>query len=278
MGDSMTTKINATTTTGVIVQPDNSGALELQTNNGTTAVTIDTSQNATFAGKVTSAGALTLASNGTTTAVTIDTSQNVGIGTISTNSKLEVLGSVVNTISNAGTEDAATITITNADVSGLGRIAKTLYEIGNLPLASIAGVYTNFNAGGDVGGALAFSTQTNLAGGVVERMRIDSTGNVSITQTPGKYTVDTTGGTTSIANGGTVDYSNASGMLIANNHTNGAVTIYLCGGGSTSVVSNVGTQVGTFAYVAGIGGYRWTNNYGSTANFGFFFVRTRNTA
>jgi hypothetical protein len=47
---------------------------------GTTAITLDTSQNATFAGKVASAGSLLLASNGTTTAVTIDTSQNVGVG------------------------------------------------------------------------------------------------------------------------------------------------------------------------------------------------------
>ena len=37
--------INATTTTGVAVTGDNSGALALQTNNGTTAVTINTSQN-----------------------------------------------------------------------------------------------------------------------------------------------------------------------------------------------------------------------------------------
>lgn len=37
--------INATTTAGVAVSGDNSGALALQTNNGTTAVTIDTSQN-----------------------------------------------------------------------------------------------------------------------------------------------------------------------------------------------------------------------------------------
>ena len=37
--------INATTTAGVSVQGDNSGSLQLATNNGTTAVTIDTSQN-----------------------------------------------------------------------------------------------------------------------------------------------------------------------------------------------------------------------------------------
>jgi hypothetical protein len=48
MGDSMSTIINATTTNGVVIQPDNSGSLELQTNSGTTALTIDTSQRAAF--------------------------------------------------------------------------------------------------------------------------------------------------------------------------------------------------------------------------------------
>ena len=46
----MSTIINATTTNGVVIQPDNSGSLVLQTNNGTTALTIDTSQNVTFNG------------------------------------------------------------------------------------------------------------------------------------------------------------------------------------------------------------------------------------
>ena len=41
----MSSIINATTTAGVTVQGDNSGSLQLATNNGTTAVTIDTSQN-----------------------------------------------------------------------------------------------------------------------------------------------------------------------------------------------------------------------------------------
>ena len=41
----MASIINATTTAGVSVQGDNSGSLQLATNNGTTAVTIDTNQN-----------------------------------------------------------------------------------------------------------------------------------------------------------------------------------------------------------------------------------------
>jgi hypothetical protein len=44
----MSTIINATTTNGVVIQPDNSGSLVLQTNSGTTALTIDTSQRASF--------------------------------------------------------------------------------------------------------------------------------------------------------------------------------------------------------------------------------------
>jgi hypothetical protein len=55
MGDSMSTIINATTTNGVVIQPDNSGSLVLQTNSGTTALTIDTSQNITTANKLASA-------------------------------------------------------------------------------------------------------------------------------------------------------------------------------------------------------------------------------
>jgi len=69
-----------TTTTALVYSADTSGVLQLQTNGTTTAVTIDTSQNVTFAGKLTSASSLVLASNGTTTAVTIDTAQNVGVG------------------------------------------------------------------------------------------------------------------------------------------------------------------------------------------------------
>jgi hypothetical protein len=76
----MACTINGTSTGngGLISTGDDSGILNIQTNE-TTAISIDASQNATFAGKVTSAGALTLASNGTTTAVTIDTSQNMTV-------------------------------------------------------------------------------------------------------------------------------------------------------------------------------------------------------
>jgi hypothetical protein len=142
-----------------------------------------------------SGGTLLLGTAGTER-MRIDSSGNVGIGVTSTSSKLEVYGSVVNTMSNAGAEDAATVTITNGDVSGIGRIAKTLYQIGNLSLASISGIYTAFNGSNDIGGALAFSTQSTASGGVLERMRIDKDGNVGIgTSSPERKFVVSEGST-----------------------------------------------------------------------------------
>jgi hypothetical protein len=58
----MSSIIRATTTSGLQIAPDNSGSLILQTNGTTTALTIDTSQNATFAGTLTATGKLAASS------------------------------------------------------------------------------------------------------------------------------------------------------------------------------------------------------------------------
>jgi len=51
-----TISAGTTTSTGLVCTADTTGALVLQTNNGTTALTLDTSQNATFAGALTTTG------------------------------------------------------------------------------------------------------------------------------------------------------------------------------------------------------------------------------
>ena len=148
----MASQINASNSGfgGVVTTGDSSGILALQTA-GTTALTLDTSQNATFAGKVTSAGALTLASNGTTTAVTIDTSQNVGIGI--TNPSYKTV------ISNSGAEG---------------------FEIGT-GYSSGKNLFQSYNRSGSsyVQADNVASVHTWQISGS-EKMRIDSSGNVLI--------------------------------------------------------------------------------------------------
>ena len=130
--------------------------------------------------------------------------------------------------------------------------------------------WTLFAAGTNVGTKLTLSSSGTLS----------PSGPLAPTGTPGTYSIDVTTGSSAVtvANGGTVDFPNCSGMLIVNNWMNGAVTIYLCGAGSTATVASVVGQVGTFGYVAGIAGYRWTSNYAGTGIYGFCFIRTRNTA
>jgi len=120
----MASIISSGTTSGTALNMsgDTSGVLQLATNGTTTALTLDASQNATFAGTLTTTGitnsgvatgarfnptgssvtgngmylpaanSLGLSTNGTN-AVYIDSSQNVGIGTTSPSSLLEISGS-----------------------------------------------------------------------------------------------------------------------------------------------------------------------------------------
>lgn len=138
----MSTIINATTTNGVVIQPDNSGSLVLQTNSGTTALTINTSQ-------------------------------NVGIGTTSPSKKLEVyatanslqIQSIVKN-ENSGTGVAAI----GFNVSHSTEATSTKAGIG-LQRSSAFG-----------GGALCFyNNNSGVAGDFTtadEKMRIDTSGNL----------------------------------------------------------------------------------------------------
>ena len=87
--------VNATTTAGVAVSGDNSGVLALQTNNGTTAVTIDTSQ-------------------------------NVGIGTASPGAKVEISGTAAAQnlalrITNTATDGYSTLQLGGSGDGGVFR-------------------------------------------------------------------------------------------------------------------------------------------------------------
>jgi hypothetical protein len=186
----MSSIIRATTTSGLQVAPDNSGSLQLQTNGTTAAVTIDTSQNTTFAGKVTSAGALTLASNGTTTALTIDTSQNVAIGASSAiNSGTRVTVNGTNQIADSfGNMYVGTTNSQAINLGGQITIGGSWNGTSQTVFGAIAGRKES-STNAEAKGYLQFSTLENS---VQERMRIDSSGGLILAGSTAQKATGTT--------------------------------------------------------------------------------------
>lgn len=136
---------------------------------------------------VASNGTLALQSNGTTTAVTIDTSQNVGIGTASPSKRLQ-LGN------NATTSEMIRFANTTANFDvGMTTSGCEITTVNNQPI-----IFTN-----------------NAA----ERMRIDSSGNVLVTNVAGLGYGTGSGGTVTQATSKTtgVTLNKPTGQITTNN-------------------------------------------------------------
>ena len=207
----MSTIINATTTNGVVIQPDNSGSLVLQTNSGTTALTIDTSQRAAFVAGTAALPAITTTGDtntgiwfpaadtiafaeGGTESMRIDSSGNVGIGSSETTlftavagtAKLAVTGSD-STTTVANNKDAA-FAIVNTDdttnnLAGLHFAWQDTDNSPNFAAASIIGILGAKVAGQYPAGQIAFLTSSATNNAPSEKMRITAGGEVYIAGT-----------------------------------------------------------------------------------------------
>jgi hypothetical protein len=97
---------------------------------------------------------------------------------------------------------------------------------------------------------------------------VDSQGNLII--------ADSSNNTVSVGAGASHDIPDFSGMLIVNDHYNGAVETWICGGGGTAVL------LGNTPYGPGVGdvtingnGYTWTNTNNQLGPFTFTVIKTR---
>ena len=102
----MSSILNATTTTGLAISPDNSGSLQLATNNGTTAVTIDTNQRAAFVAGTAALPAITTTGD-TNTGIFFPAADTIaftegGAESMRIDSSGNVLVGTTNTAGNAG--------------------------------------------------------------------------------------------------------------------------------------------------------------------------------
>jgi len=152
---------------------------------------------------VASNGALALQSNGTTTAVTIDASQNVGIGYTSMNTTIAVNGNALfgtgawpttdfgrsgsRFVNASSTEDGILASVNMQSGVGASRGgylylgARGSTGVDGATFAAIGGIRENATSG-SYSSALTFRTSTN-AGDLTERARIDSSGNLALGNT-----------------------------------------------------------------------------------------------
>jgi len=221
------------------------------------------------------AGSITISSTaGTGTVTSVGGTGTVnGItltGTVTTSGNL-TLGGTLSGVS-LTTQVSGTLPVANG-----GTGTATTFTSGSVVFAGASGVYSQDNAN-----LFWDGTNDRLGiGTVLPASELDVAGTITVSAAAGNYTIDTSGAAVSVANGGTVNFSNASGMLLVNSHTNGFASIYLMGGGNVSVPGTqtyAGGAVGAVTYNAGINGYTWTNNSGGTVTVGFMFFRTRAAA
>jgi hypothetical protein len=210
---------------------------------------------------------------------------NVGIGTTSPGTLLQVSpgasyanNPTIQVIQSYADGYDAILSLTNCHTGGRNwSIRSTNNSQGNFGGCKL--VFQDTTAGSST------SVMTLVAGGNVgigttdACSTLDVRGTITNGSTAGSNsTIDVSPAKQNIASGACVDFPNMSGMIVVNDWTDGTITIFLAGGGSTSAAASAAGQAGALYYNSGVTGYRWCNTKGYTACFGFLVFKTRNNA
>jgi len=217
----MSTIINATTTNGVVIQPDNSGSLVLQTNSGTTALTIDTSQRAAFVAGTAALPAITTTGD-TNTGIWFPAADTIAFAEGGAEIiRIDSSGYVtkpyqVAFLAYGGSGTAANPTIFTTTSINIGNAYNTSNGRFTAPIAGRYLISTMIHSGNGVGGTADFRLQKN--GGTIEgggacrsvSYYAQATGVVVVQLAAGDYLTVLTH--TNFSN--TQDYTSFSGYLL----------------------------------------------------------------
>ena len=248
----MASSISAGTTsaTALVHTADTSGALELKTNNGTVAVTIDTSQRTAFVAGTAALPAITT-SGDTNTGIFFPAADTIAFSEGGAESmRIDSSGNVLVGQTTAAIETGSIVTAKNLEITRTidsdGAALGQLSWVNNTNAGSGSG--TSFakdvacikglmdGTGNNSGGYLTFETKAD-AGTRAERMRITAAGNVGIgtTSPTGILNVKGTGGDALPATSGSTQSA-------------GLITRLQQGGGIGSVM-DIGGNGGTGSWI-----------------------------
>jgi exosome complex RNA-binding protein Rrp4 len=145
-----------TNSTSIVVTGDNTGNLVLKTNGTTTAVTLDTNQNATFANNVTVTGTINANISGNGASLTNINASNVTSGTLD-NARTTA----------ASANGASTLVLRDANGSFAGNVV-TATDVNSTNVSAATGSFTNVY--GD-GGGLTGINASNISSGTIDNAR-----------------------------------------------------------------------------------------------------------
>jgi Chaperone of endosialidase len=189
----MPSTINATLTNGVAIQGDNSGALALQTNNGTTAVTIDTSQNVGV-GSASSGNKFEVAGSGVFSGAVTTNTTGTHISYQSSNSQIGAWGPDTSTngtlvffsARSNGVNGVERMRITAGGDLCVGKTSTALATVGFGVASDGSTLITKTHA--DSGGAQLYLNRLNVNGPAVYFYKDTSNvGNISVTGSATSY-------------------------------------------------------------------------------------------